>query len=103
MGDAAEGTRLAGVGSGWRGPDRIWPGLGGGGDGRAGIGIPRGATGGTSGDPLNKGGRNGWAARGAGGGASSPASFPAASFFSGSDFGAATSTAGRGADTDSSA
>lgn len=39
---------------------------------RAGIGMPRGATGGTSGAPLNSGGRNGVAARvGAGAGSSS--------------------------------
>lgn len=90
----AEGVKLGGAGSGWRGPDRIWPGLGGGGDGRAGMGIPRGATGGTRGDPLNKGGRNGCAARGAGAG-SSLASFPTTSFFSDSDFGAVTSATGR--------
>jgi hypothetical protein len=71
------GRRVGGAGSGWRGPVRIWPGLGGGGAGRVGIGMPFGATGGTSGDPTDNGGRSGMEER-AGGAASS-----AASFFSG--------------------
>jgi hypothetical protein len=56
----------AALGNGWRGPERICPGLGAGGEGRAGIGIPRGAIGGANGCPDESGGRSG-ADRGAGG------------------------------------
>ncbi len=100
-GSGADGVSVGGGGSGWRGPEMIWPGfgrfVGSGGVGRAGIGMPRGATGGTSGDPLNNGGRKGMAARG-GAGAASVVSFAGASFFSDSDFGAAVSATG--AETD---
>jgi hypothetical protein len=50
------------------------------------MGIPRGATGGTNGDPLINGGRKGTAARG-GAEVVSGVSFAAVSFFSGSDLG----------------
>ena len=57
----------AGDGSGCRGPERICPGLGTGGAGLAGIGIPRGAAVGATGGPEANGGRKGCAAgRGAG-------------------------------------
>ena len=70
--------RVSNPGKGWRGPERIWPGLGAGGAGREGIGMPRGATGGATGRsvtcpgtcpgcPEARGGRSG-ADRGAGGG-----------------------------------
>jgi hypothetical protein len=58
--------------------------------------FPRGATGGTSGDPVPNGGRNGTAARGAGA-TLSTLSFPLDSLFSGSDFAAGASTVGAGA------
>ncbi len=61
------------AGKGCLGPERIWPGLGAGGLGRAGIGIPRGAIGGESGGPEASGGRKG-ADRGAGAGVSGAAS-----------------------------
>jgi hypothetical protein len=60
-------------GNGCLGPERICPGLGAGGVGRAGIGIPRGAIGGESGGPEASGGRKG-ADRGAGAGVSGAAS-----------------------------
>jgi hypothetical protein len=54
-------------GKGWRGPERICPGLGAGGAGRAGMGIPRGgARGCPEALPEASGGRSGWADRGAG-------------------------------------
>jgi len=50
-------------GRGWRGPERICPGLGGGGAGLTGIVAPRAMVcetkGGTNGDPVAKGGRKG--------------------------------------------
>lgn len=52
-------------GKGCRGPVNVCPGFTAGGAGRVGMGIPRGATGGTKGDPLNSGGRRGAATRGA--------------------------------------
>ena len=51
-------------GMGWRGPERIWPGLGGGGMGRDGITTPRTAGAlGAAGCPVANGGRNGNAGR----------------------------------------
>jgi hypothetical protein len=49
--DPASPVSTEAPGNGWRGPERIWPGLGAGGAGRAGIGIPRGATGCAEGCP----------------------------------------------------
>jgi hypothetical protein len=65
---ASGNTRASGdaPGNGWRGPERICPGRGAGGAGRAGIGMPRG---GMMGCPDASGGRSG-ADRVAGGGAS---------------------------------
>jgi hypothetical protein len=63
---AARGASELGGAIGWRGPERICPGLGAGGAGLAGIGIPRGAMGGVSGGPDDNGGRNGAERVGAG-------------------------------------
>jgi hypothetical protein len=62
-------------GRGWRGPDRICPGLGPGSAGFTGIEAPRpicDPSGGTSGDPVDSGGRKG-ATRCAGAASSCPA------------------------------
>jgi hypothetical protein len=86
-GGGVEGTggrSAGGAGNGWRGPERICPGRAcGGGEGRAGIGMPRGATGGTSGDPVESGGRSGGMIGRATGGEDSSAAASFASFFSG--------------------
>ncbi len=96
VGSVAAGVNTEGAGSGCRGPVNVCPGLTAGGVGRAGIGIPRGATGGTNGPPLDKGGRSGDATRGVGTGSSALSAAAFSGILIAAGFGASSATAARG-------
>jgi hypothetical protein len=95
-GEGLGASAVAG-GMGCRGPERIWPGLGGGGAGRDGITAPRvvGAAGAVD-CPVASGGRKGDAGR-TGGGASGLSVREAPGLFAISDSGEAGSTFATGA------
>ena len=100
---AGLGASLTGDGIGWRGPERIWPGRGGGGAEREGITGPRltGALG-APGCPVASGGRNGNAGRTGVGGASEVSAGAAAAGRAGSGVtgaGAVFATGGAGSAT----
>src|SRR5665213_2513586 len=104
---AGLGALLTGCGMGWRGPERIWPGRGGGGAEREGITGPRltGALGAAA-CPVANGGRNGNAGRtgagaaselstGAAAGRAASAATGAGALFATAGAGSATRASGR--------